>query len=105
MSETDRILDLLSNFIKKEKDHLFEKNPGDVVEEIMKNVKSYGLAAKFYLRLYWDKIESLLRDSEKIVSTLKDYDEESYRIVLQNREWFNEFITKLYEALKEFVGK
>jgi len=84
---------------------LLEESPDKFVEYAMEQVKSYGFAAKVFLRMNWGKVEALLKDPDKLLEELRKEDREAYELLSQRREWLSEVSSKLLEELKKFVGK
>jgi len=105
LSEEERIVDLIIGFIRESGNEIFSKKPGKVADNVMKGVKQYGMAAKFYLRMYWDTIEEFFKNRDKFIEKISERDREVYEAINTHREWFNEFLDKLYESLKVFAGK
>lgn len=102
---SDQAINLIVMYIRDNRNRLFNMKPDEAVDEIMNGVKRYGFLAKMYLNRYWDSIEDLMNNREKLYELIKSKDSEVYRDVIEHRDWFEEFFTKLYQALKTFLGK
>jgi len=102
---SDQVLNLILMYIRNNRNRLFNMKSDEAVDEIMNGVKRYGFLAKMYLNRYWNAIEDLMSDREKLYELIKSKDSEVYRDIIEHRDWFEEFSTKLYHALKTFLGK
>ncbi|MEM1675886.1 MAG: hypothetical protein QXX35_03495 [Desulfurococcaceae archaeon] len=105
MNIDDRFLEMITRFVKENKDKLFDLKPGEVVEKVMENIRKHGLAAKFFIRMNWSKIESVFQNPEQILESLKNYDKETYEIVIKHIDWFKEFLNILHNELRVFIEK
>ncbi|OYT40999.1 MAG: hypothetical protein B6U89_00380 [Desulfurococcales archaeon ex4484_58] len=99
-----QVIDLFINYVRENRESLFERTPEDVVKEVMDMVKRYGEFVKYYLKLHWKGIEQLLSDPSKLLEEIKESDQEVYNIITQHLDWFYSFIDKLYNELKNHLS-
>ncbi len=100
-----RVVDLFVMFFRDSGDRVFSEDPGKAVEMVMENLRKYSGMVKMYMRFYWGSVEQALTNPDLLIEGICRENEEVCERLESNREWFKQFLEKLYGELKEFMGK
>lgn len=103
MSEPNKIVMMVINYVRENYDYLMQMNPDDVVKQVMDAIKEYEPLSKVYIKMFWRTISSYLSDPAKIMEELRKIDPELYNKLMNNVDWLNRFFYKLYVELKNYV--
>jgi len=100
----ENAVELIINFFKNYGEKAFSKQPEEVVEEVMNQLRQQGLSVKFALRMFWGRIERILSNPDQLLEDVRKRDVETYNMINSNRDWYYRFMDKLRVELKNFIS-
>ena len=103
MSNMNKIVSMIINYVRENYDYLMRMKPEDVVSQVMAAIREYEPMSKIYIKMLWRTISGYLSDPARIMEELRKVDPELYNKLMNNVDWLNKFFYTLYMELKKYV--